>query len=153
MELFIKLDENFSSDPKIRKLRRILGREAILDYIELLPIFRRFPETGFQIPFDELADIAEHDIFTDPKSLKRTVKECIAIGLFETDENTFWSNRRKKDLIMQADLRSKQQESARRTNEKRRQNNTAGKNKNVSSLVQHNGISHGTSNGIPNAEP
>ena len=119
MEWFIKLDEDFSSDPKIRKLRRSLGREAVLDYIELLPIFRRFPDRGYQIPFDELSDIAECDLFTTEERLMQTVQTCIELGLFETDGETFWSRRRKADLMNQAELKEKQRLAALETNKKR----------------------------------
>ena len=141
MELFIRLDEDFAADPKIRRLSRALGRVAVLDYIELLPIFRRFPETGFQIPYSELRDIAEHDLFTDPKSLRKTVKECVAIGLYEEDGKTFWSPRRKADLLSQADLRAKQQEAARRTNEKRKEKATT---------VGHDAVPDGIAFTVPN---
>ena len=119
MEWFIKLDEDFSSDPKIRKLRRSLGREAVLDYIEMLPIFRRFPDRGYQIPFDELSDIAECDLFTTEERLMQTVQTCIELGLFETDGETFWSRRRKQDLVEQEEVKRKQREGGKRGVEKR----------------------------------
>ena len=95
---FIKLDEDFSSDPKIRKLRRMAGRIAVLDYIELLPVFNRYD--GFCIPFDDLADIAECDLFVKEKDLRKSVDACIETGLFVSDGESFWSARRKSDLQM-----------------------------------------------------
>ena len=93
---FIKLDEDFSSDPKIRKLRRMAGRIAVLDYIELLPVFSRYD--GYCIPFDDLADIAECDLFIKERDLRKSVDACIETGLFTTDGESFWSKRRCRDL-------------------------------------------------------
>lgn len=122
MKTFIKLDEDFGQDSKIRRLRRELGRIAVLDYIELLPIFRRYPNLDYQIPFSELDDIAIYDLYTTPDELKAMVTKAIEIGLYRSDKLTFWSDKRKNSLKEMNRISEQRKESGRKGGSARRKN-------------------------------
>nr|DAT34193.1 MAG TPA: protein of unknown function (DUF4373) [Caudoviricetes sp.] len=119
MELFLKLDERLLRDDKIRDLIRSDGYEGLGIYLSLLTLFRNYKDHAYQIPLDKIPEIASWDLHIDPDRLMALIERCAEIGLFRKSEETFWSPRRKSDLLKAEELRKKQSEGGLRAMEKR----------------------------------
>ena len=99
MELFLKLDERLLRDDKIRDLIRSDGYEGLGIYLSLLTLFRNYKDHAYQIPLGKIPEIASWDLHIDPDRLMSLIERCAEIGLFRKNEDSFWSPRRKSDLL------------------------------------------------------
>ncbi len=104
---FIKLDEDFMSDPKIMDLFDEFKEEGIGVYLIFLPIFNNYPEWCFKIFCDDLEKIRKRYFKMSQKKFERIFDFLVNIGLFESDGIMFWSNRRVRDLLAREEVREK----------------------------------------------
>ena len=108
------LDKNRS-----RALRK--GDAAVGVYLALLTLLIRYKDTAYQIPYSQLDIIAEEDIHIPSERLYEIVNDCIDISLFKfgTDLKTFYSARRKNELMAAEKTREKQSEGGKKAMQKR----------------------------------
>lgn len=107
-------------DEKVRQLRRKDGYEGVGVYLALLTLMIRYKDTAYQIPYSQLDIIAEEDIHIPSERLYEIVNDCIDISLFKfgADLKTFYSARRKNELMAAEKTREKQVKAAFETNKK-----------------------------------
>lgn len=117
---FVRLDGDWMEDEKIRQLRRKDGYEGVGVYLALLTLMIRYKDTAYQIPYTQLDIIAEEDIHIPSERLYEIVNDCIDISLFKfgADLKTFYSARRKNELMAAEKTREKQVKAAFETNKK-----------------------------------
>lgn len=118
---FVRLDGDWMEDEKIRQLRRKDGYEGVGVYLALLTLMIRYKDTAYQIPYTQLDIIAEEDIHIPSERLYEIVNDCIDISLFKfgTDLKTFYSARRKNELMAAEKTREKQSEGGKKAMQKR----------------------------------
>lgn len=118
-EPYTRLDDRLLRDDKIRALRRATGYEGIGIYLSLLTLISNYRERAYQIPFASLEDIAECDMQISLDKLREVVDVCINLELFKSNETTFWSERKKNDLLKAEEAIAKMSEAGRRGINKR----------------------------------
>ena len=117
---FTRLDGDWLSDEKIRRLRRKDGYEGLGVYLAILTLIPRYNDYAYEIPFSDIEVIAEEDVHISSERLSEIINDCIEIGLFNIDSNVtrFYSSRRKNELIKGEETRKKQRKAAFETNKK-----------------------------------
>lgn len=117
---FTRLDGDWLSDEKIRKLRRKDGYEGLGVYLALLTLVPRYNNYAYEIPFSDIEIIAEEDVHIPSVRLAEIINDCVEIGLFTVDNSVsrFYSSRRKNELIKGEETRKKQRKAAFETNKK-----------------------------------
>ena len=113
MELFLKLDERLLRDDKIRDLIKRDGYEGLGIYLALLTLVRNYSDHAYQIPLSKVSDIASWDLHLPEEKLQEVLESCLEIGLLKNNENSFWSPRRKRDLLKAEEDRKKRSETNR----------------------------------------
>lgn len=118
---FVRLDGDWMEDEKIRQLRRKDGYEGVGVYLALLTLMIRYRDTAYQIPYNQIEIIAEEDIHIPAERLTEIVNDCVEISLFRfgTDLKTFYSVRRKNELMAAEKTREKQSEGGKKAMQKR----------------------------------
>lgn len=82
-------DANARTDPKIIRMRKKYGMEGYGVYFALLEMM--YGEAEQSLPMtDEQMDAIAYELHSE-MDMSTFVSDCIEIGLFETDEKTFWS--------------------------------------------------------------
>lgn len=82
-------DANARTDPKIIRMRKKYGMEGYGVYFALLEMM--YGEADQALPMtDEQMDAIGYELHSE-MDVSAFVNDCIEIGLFETDGNTFWS--------------------------------------------------------------
>lgn len=118
---FVRLDGDWMEDEKIRQLRRKDGYEGVGVYLALLTLMIRYRDTAYQIPYNQIEIIAEEDIHIPAERLTEIVNDCVEISLFRfgADLKTFYSARRKNELMAAEKTREKQSEGGKKAMQKR----------------------------------
>ena len=114
MELFLKLDERLLRDDKIRDLIKRDGYEGLGIYLALLTLVRNYSDHAYQIPLSKVSDIASWDLHIPEEKLQEVLESCLEIGLLKNNENSFWSPRRKKDLLRAEEVSQKRAEAGKK---------------------------------------
>lgn len=89
---YFRHDSNTRNDPKIIKLRRILGREGSDVFFDVLSLLRE--QSGYQLPEATIPDIAYSLRYPEVK-LRKLLTE---FDLFTNAEGFFYSERLKRDM-------------------------------------------------------
>lgn len=120
---FMKLDEDFLLNDKVKKLRRAHGMEGVGIYLSLLTLVSRYTTTNYEIPVDELENIATEELFISTEVLENVIQTCLNVGLFVYGENekTIYSIRRKEDLMALSELIDSRRRGGIKSGETRRQ--------------------------------